>query len=462
MRIRRPAWLTANSLAFRFAAGAAFLLFVGLFGGAVILTSLFRDSLEKDFDVQLSVELDAVIAETEVVGKQLRWVGSRGSDGRFQTQDSGWYWQVLSGGKPVVWSQSLIYEPNWVMSVRRRLKARQSVLYYAAGPDGAQRLRFVARRIEHEDLGNKAFVYVVAAETKQVDERVADFRGLLGWSFAALGLVMLATVLLQVRYGLLPLGRVPPALAAIRSGKADRLTGSFPTEVLPLVGEINALLDHNAQVVERARTQVGNLAHALKTPLAVLTNEAHGKTGQLGKTVTQQADVMKDQVDRYLSRARAAARASVIGARTMVMPVVEDLHRTLVTIYRERTLSITAEGPEAAAFRGERQDLEEMLGNLMDNACKWAEGKVRVSVVTDAGDLTITIEDDGPGLKPTERRAARKRGTRIDETTPGSGLGLSIVHDLADLYDGQLDLEKAKLGGLAAVLLLPAVPLDER
>ena len=466
MGFRKPAWLTTNSLAFRFIAGATVLLSIGLIGSWLILTELFRGSQERRFDEKLSEEIFAVIAETVVENGRLTWSRSRGADVRFlEPADRGkrgaeWYWQVLYSGQPVVSSGSLKYDKDIVFRVNEKVpRARETIFYYALGPR-KRLLRFAARTVEIEELDNRPFTYVVAGDPSEIDANVEELSGLLEWSFAALGLVLLATVVLQVRYGLLPLGRIPPALAAIRSGKADRLSGRFPTEVSPLVGEINALLDHNAQIVERARTQVGNLAHALKTPLAVLTNDAYGKKSQLASSVVNQAGIMKEQVDHYLARARAAARASVLGARTMVQPVVHDLQRTLETIYRDRAIGITADGPETAAFRGERQDLEEMLGNLMDNACKWAETKVQVSVSAEDSDLIITIEDDGPGLTPPQRREALKRGARIDETKPGSGLGLSIVHDLADLYGGKLELESATLGGLAAILLLPAI--DEK
>ncbi|MEQ8697491.1 MAG: ATP-binding protein, partial [Bauldia litoralis] len=267
---------------------------------------------------------------------------------------------------------------------------------------------------------------------------------------------------LLVFFGLRPLRRVPPALAAIRSGKADRVVGPFPAEIEPLAQEINALLDQNTQVVERARTHVGNLAHALKTPLAVLMNEASRSDSALAAKVTEQTGIMKEQIEHHLSRARTAAQAGVLGARTSVMPVLEGLGRTLEAIHRARGVKIAVEGPPDAAFRGERQDLEEMLGNLMDNACKWAAGRVRVGVsVAESGDdprLEIRVEDDGPGLSSTEMRTALKRGMRIDEKTPGSGLGLSIVADIVDMYGGSVSLDSAPLGGLLAVVDLPAAP----
>jgi signal transduction histidine kinase len=313
----------------------------------------------------------------------------------------------------------------------------------------------VSRTIRSDTL-NKDFIYTVAAVRTEMDENIEDFRLTIVLTILGLGLVLIGTVWLQVRFGLGPLRRIPKALAAIRSGENDRLTGSFSAEVEPLAREINALLDHNAEVVERARTHVGNLAHALKTPLAVLTNEASGREGPLADSVKAQLAIMQQQVDHHLSRARMAARAGVLGARTSVMPVLEGLARTLEKIHRARAISVSLEGPPEIAFRGERQDLEEMLGNLLDNACKYAKARVSAKAMEgEGGRLVIEIADDGPGVPSEHRRVAQKRGVRLDEKGQGSGLGLSIVNDIAEIYGGGFTMDEAKLGGLRVVLDLP-------
>jgi signal transduction histidine kinase len=225
--------------------------------------------------------------------------------------------------------------------------------------------------------------------------------------------------------------------------------------------ELNLLIQSNVEIVERARTQVGNLAHALKTPLSVLTNEAAAQDGPLAAKVREQAELMRGQVSLYLDRARRAARAQGIGAVTEVKPVLEALARTLERINRDKGVAVSVECPDALRFRGERQDLEEMVGNLLDNACKWAAGRVSL-VAAPAPEasgrsyLTIAVEDDGPGLPEDQRAQALKRGQRLDESKPGSGLGLSIVAETAAMYNGSVGLEDAGLGGLRAVLLLPA------
>jgi signal transduction histidine kinase len=267
---------------------------------------------------------------------------------------------------------------------------------------------------------------------------------------------LLAAVLIQVRFGLQPLRRIQQSIVAIRTGKAQRLEGEFPAEITPLSDELNILIEHNAAVLERARTQVSNLAHGLKTPLSVLTNEAGQAAGPLAETVRRQTGAMRRQVDHYLARARTAAAARILGARTDVAPVVEDLRRALERIYAERAIQILVACETGLGFRGDRQDLEEMLGNLMDNGCKWAKGKVAVDIHRLDGRLVCHVDDDGLGLTEEERTAVFDRGTRLDESVPGTGLGLAIVREIAELHGGTISLDRSPLGGLRAVLVLPA------
>jgi signal transduction histidine kinase len=269
----------------------------------------------------------------------------------------------------------------------------------------------------------------------------------------------------QVRFGLAPLKRISDAIADIRSGRAERLEGDFPVEIAPLARETNALIDANHEIVERARTHVGNLAHAIKTPLSVIVNEAVTHAADpFAEKVMEQAELMRDQVARHLERARIAARVSIVGTVTDVAPAVEALRRTMEKIYRDRGIVVEAKADPSARFRGERQDLDEMVGNLVDNACKWATSRVYIEALVDAADkpdgnplLRIIVDDDGRGLSEAERAQVSRRGQRLDESKPGSGLGLSIVVDLAALYGGNLTLGGAPTGGLRAELVLPGV-----
>jgi len=316
------------------------------------------------------------------------------------------------------------------------------------------------------DLGSDGkFLVSVAGDASEIFDETRSFDYYLGGTFTALGIVLLLTTLFQVRYGLAPLKRISEAIADIRSGRAERLEGEFPVEIAPLARETNALIDANREIVERARTHVGNLAHALKTPLSVILNEAGPhRAAPFAAKVMEQADVMRDQVAHHLERARIAARVTIVSTVTDVAPAIEALRRTMEKIHRDRAITIAATADPSARFRGERQDLEEMAGNLVDNACKWTSTQVSINVTVEppaqagaAPTLRIIVDDDGRGLSADERAQVSRRGQRLDESKPGSGLGLSIVSDLAALYGGKLTRSDAPIGGLRAELKLPAL-----
>ncbi len=247
----------------------------------------------------------------------------------------------------------------------------------------------------------------------------------------------------------------------MRSGKETRFEGPFPAEIEPLARELNALLESNQQIIERARTQVGNLAHALKTPLSVVINEARANRTPFAVKIAEQAQIMRSQVNHYLDRARIAAKVDVIGAVTDVGPAITRLVRAMRRIHGDRGISLDCAGLDGARFKGEQQDLEEIVGNLVDNACKWASSRVAIEVgleqpAPDRNVLRVVVDDDGPGLTPAERAQVAQRGKRLDQSKPGSGLGLAIVLELATLYGGNLTLGSSPIGGLRAQLTLPA------
>jgi signal transduction histidine kinase len=384
---------------------------------------------------------------------------------RYQRIYSGWYWQItplspsLKNVKPHI-SRSL-----WDRTIKPEgMSARGPIAWgYASGPEG-QRLRVVERRIEFPGQSpskpedGRAYMLLVGADTAELDSRVKEFNTALLWSFLLLGAGLIATVIIQVRVGLQPLRRASEALARIRDGKAPRLEGEFPAEIAPLAFELNSLIEHSAEVVGRARTHVSNLAHFLKTPLTVLSSEAAANPGPLADAVMRQVGIMRRQVDHYLARARAAGAVNVLGNRTAVRPVLEDLARVLKHIHSGRGIAIDVECPATLFFRGERQDLEEMAGNLIDNACKWAHARILVRAKALGATFELDIEDDGEGLSAEERTMVGERGERLDETVPGTGLGLAIVRDIAKLYGGSFALGASRdLGGLKAGLVLPAI-----
>jgi signal transduction histidine kinase len=456
--------MRANSLAFRLFFWAAGLTVVILIITGVVLSSLYRNAVERAFDRRLDAYLRTLVADVaspeEGADKFPQSIG----EPLFELPLSGWYWQVtrLDAAKPEVHSSRSLWDSNLPRLPEDAAQAAASGGYlkgYVSGPEEA-RLRLVQRTI---DLGEDGrYLISVAGEATDIDKDMSSFDRTIGGIFAGLAFALVLTTALQVRLGLAPLKRISESLAAIRSGRAERLAGEFPLEIAPLARETNALIEANREIVERARTHAGNLAHALKTPLSVIVNEAAARGNDpLAQKVIEQANIMRDQMVRQLERARLAARPTVLGTLVDVPPVVTALARTMEKLHRDREIAIAVDVPARARFRGEQQDLEEMVGNLVDNACKWARSRVAVEVVTEdaAADskskVRVIVDDDGPGLSPAERQRVALRGQRLDESKPGSGLGLSIVVELASLYKGVLTLDTSPIGGLRAELALP-------
>ncbi len=441
--------MKGRSLAFRLVLLSTLWIFGALLAGSVLLTGLFRDYVERNFDSRLEVLLDSLVTLSEIEYGQLVLSRAAGEP-RFDVPYSGWYWQIADRDGVQQRSRSL-----WDRTLTPKRSDGTTVLRYdATGPQN-QYLRVVERAIQLPGSAS-TFFYQVAGDRAEALADIHEFESVLGWALGALGSGLLVAVLLQVRLGLRPLRRIGDALAEIRSGRTERLVGDFPQEVTPLADELNQLLEHNAEVVRRARTHVGNLAHALKTPVAVLANEADtAGDGHLADVVRRQASLMRRLVDHHMSRARTAASVNVLGVRTELRPVIEALCRTLERIHAERRISVDYDCPESLAFRGERHDFEDLLGNLVDNGCKWARRQVFVKAENQDGWIVITVDDDGPGLPADKRADVFQRGTRLDEATPGTGLGLSIVDDVAVLYGGSIELDDSPLGGLRAVLTLP-------
>jgi signal transduction histidine kinase len=456
--------MRANSLALRLFVSATAWAAVILFITGIVLSSFYRQAVERAFDRRLNVYLRTLVADIaspeETPDKFPQSLG----EPLFELPLSGWYWQItrLDPGKTENRSSRSLWDGGLphLQDHGVRASAGGAREGYVFGPE-EQRLRLIERTIDLGEDGH--FLVAVAGDAAEITEETRSFDRALVVTFSVLAIVLLLTTMFQVRFGLAPLKRISASLAAIRSGAAERLEGQFPDEIAPLARETNALIDANKEIVERARTHVGNLAHALKTPLSVIVNEAAArKDDPLASKLLEQAKIMGDQIARHLERARLAARLTVIGTVTDVAPVVTALARTMEKIHRERDIVIDVHADANARFRGERPDLEEMIGNLVDNACKWAALRVSIEVGRDhrATDgrqmLRIVVDDDGRGLTPSERTQVAKRGRRIDETIPGSGLGLSIVVELAGLYGGRLDLGAAPTGGLRAELSLPA------
>ena len=454
-----------NSLAARLIAAAAVWTMLALAVGGFFLSNAFRTAALDNFDASLKSDMDGLTAAAEPDEDGGVVLQDSFVNRRFNRVYSGLYYQIRpaqpgqAGGQI---SRSL-FDRSLVPTA---VENRGLVAYgYAAGPEN-QKLRVVEQRVEFpiastpDQNDKKLYTFLVAGDLAAVDAESRAFNGTLIWSFVLLGLGLVVAILLQVRVGLIPLRRLKDALHRIRDGKAARLEGSYPAEIAPLAAELNSLIEHSAEIVARARTHVSNLAHFLKTPLSVLASEAEAERPEtpLAAQVKKQIEVMRRQVDHYLARARAAGSVHVLGNRTLVAPVLEDLARVLSRIHAARDIVVDAQATPGLSFRGERQDLEEMAGNLMDNGCKWARHLVRVRAEAAGARLILTVEDDGPGLSPEERARVGERGERLDESVPGSGLGLAIVRDISRLYAGSFGLDASPLGGLKARLELPAIP----
>jgi signal transduction histidine kinase len=383
------------------------------------------------------------------------------TDSRATRAYSGKYWQIAetTGGKlhalvrsRSMWDSALTGPDGGAATLTEA--AGKPIYYDTVGPvHEPLRAAALLTRLP----GRAAPVIFMAAEDRTpVDEASRGFAAVTAGALVALGLGLVFGVFVQVRVGLAPLFGLRREVASVRTGKAERLAGDYPSELRPLAEELNALVAHDQEVMERQRTHVGNLAHALRTPLSVMLTEAERQPGGLADVVTRQAEAMRDQVDHHLRRARAAARSQGMRERTPVAPVLEELAFTLERMFGERGMEIDWRASEDLVFQGERQDLMEIIGNVLENACKYGDDRVRaVAGAGGPGRLMLVVEDNGPGLPAARRQDVLKRGAKLDESAPGSGLGLSIVDDLARAYGGAVSLADSPLGGLEVSVELP-------
>jgi signal transduction histidine kinase len=416
---------------------------------AMLLLWAFRSHLERQLDAELAAYQRELLAATSIDGDGQLILAYRPADPRFVQPLSGWYWQAALGGKVVAQSVSAGPMESGALS----LLSTDNGIVELFGPGGRE-LRIMRRNVTMPGTSQPVTV-LVAAPCDEIVADVHQFAWHIAAIFIALGAIFLVAVYLQVGFGLRPLALLRHEIAAIRNGRADQLSPSFPNEIAPVVTEVNALIDHNQQLIDRARNEAGNLAHALKNPLSVLSHEIAGLDGAKRQVLAAQVHSITGQVERILKRIRTAGPSAAGHAHVLLADVANDLVFSLETIYRDRHLSLATEIDPLAAFAGDRGDLMEMLGNLGDNACKWAKSRVSISAARNGDRLNVAIEDDGPGIAPTARNAALARGQRLDERVPGSGLGLDIVREIATLYRGSLLLGDSSLGGLRVELDLP-------
>jgi signal transduction histidine kinase len=426
-----------------------------LFGGGIALDRSLTGLVTRNFDEQLGYVRTAMGASTEVGPDGDVFFNRPLGDQRFLEPNSGVYWQISGKGHEdypsrSLWDRTLAVPLDHFDSEPHVYNSRQF-------PD--EPLRVMERSVILPG-SDTHWWFIVAAARGELDLQLRRVRGILVWSFAILAVGLFVMAALQTYYGLGPLRRIRRAIAAMRSGGSSRVIAPLPREVQPLVEELNGLLAHVERQAEEARTHAGNLAHALKTPLTVVMNAATAQAPDLADTVIREATVMRRQVDHHLARARAVGRRAVGQARAVVWESAEAVERAVCRLYEHVRFDL--DGDREAVVAIERQDLDELLGNLVENAAKYGGGSVFVTVCSAGSDerfCEVWVEDDGSGIPPAARERIFDRGARLDTGKPGTGLGLAIVRDVAEIYGGTVELgESEDLGGLLATLRLPRAP----
>jgi len=447
----------AGSLTRRMIGISALWILVLLGVGGYALDRVLTSALTRNFDGYIEYVLTALIATAEIGPDGEAFLNRAPADQRFLEPYSGLYFQITAvGAAKSARGDDLDLPSRSLWDRRLKVSTRHNDFethVYESTEFAGEKLRVLERDIRLP--GSKLrWRFQVAQSRDTLDDQISVLRRTMIRSFAILGLGLFILATLQAFYGLWPLRRVRQAIAAIRSGRTSRIEERFPAEIEPLTEELNALLEHNEKQAEEARRHAGNLAHALKTPLTVITNAATAKDPDLADTVCREATTMRRQVDHHLARARAIGRRSSAQARSPVWPSLEAVERAVSRLYENVTVDLA--GDKSASVRVERQDLDEMLGNLIENAAKYGGGRVFVTVRTTSECVEVEVEDDGAGIPEAERSTIFDRGARLDTGKPGTGLGLAIVRDVAQIYGGSIGLEESEdLGGLMARLKLP-------
>jgi signal transduction histidine kinase len=446
-----------RSLRARLIIGAAIGIAVGISAAGIFISALFRDYATSLVDTELREHLAELVSLIDVNAQGQPELYRALADPVYSQIGSGFSWQISRSGISLIksTSASTVSLPIPTDSLRQN-EVRRLVL---PGPKGP--MVVFERTYSPEGMGEPPLRLQIETDQAVINQMLPNFNTPLTFSLILLGLALIGAAALQVAFGLQPMTRLRRALGAIGSGASPKLPRDFPSEVQPLVDDLNNLIEVNAQMVLRARTQAGNLAHALKTPLAVLTDEAYrleakGQSEAAG-VILQQCTRMQRQIDYQIARARAAASRSVPGVMAAVLPAVISIVSAMKRLYAAKNLEFTIAVDEDCIALCDPMDLNEMIANLIDNACKWGVQQIAIHGILDrvAHSIVMTVEDDGPGLPPEKMEVAFQVGERLDERVPGSGLGLPIVRDLARLYGGDVRLERSEFGGLKAILRLP-------
>ena len=423
---------------------------MALVGTGAVLINFYRDHIASHYDAHVLMHMEEMVAAARLSLSGELTLAYPPSDPRYHVSQSGWYWEIRHRGKVLGSSPSLEGSSLDLSSIQTPEHGGTHVI---VGPVGNS-LRVQTMQIP-SGIPGEQLLLVSTAPMMGIRDDVIDVAEHMAVALSLLGVLLLLAVALQIRLALKPINDISQGISDIHQGKTDSLGGEFPSGLQPLVDELNNLLEHNSVLLRRARNQLGDLAHSIKNPLSVINNEARSMNTEKGPLILKQTADIADSVEHHLTRARAFGTTKVLGARAKIRPVAEDLEFALKRIYKDRTLKFDLEGLGDCAVRCESQDLEEMLGNLMDNACKWTNSRVIVHCLSQKGRNYIYVEDDGPGIPEDKIEQVMQRGQRLDESREGHGLGLSIIQEIMELYGGKLSLSKSGHGGLSARLDLP-------
>ena len=444
-----------NSLAVRLFFSATIWIIFTLVSAGLLLSDLNEKTNFTAFDDRLNLLLETLIGASRVDSSDGITVVSTIGDPRFFQPYSGWYWQVNNGTKTLVRSRSMW---DQVFTSDKRLIGGRSQFIDSVNQTNekdkfieTKKLHIIERNISFPGIDSPV-TFIVSGDTEEYQQNINKFDNTLSVILFILGTGLMIAVFLQVKFGLLPLNKIKASLFKVRNGDEDKLKESYPLEVQPLASEINELLDHNAKIIDRAKTHVGNLAHVLKTPLAVISNEIKTEDN----IMSNQVILMKRHIDRYLKKAHLESVGTFSKEKINIIDLVKKMISIFKKLYPEVQINLDESGQEAFVF-GSMDDLEEVIGNIIENACKYGKNKIEVEIrISEKNNLQLVISDDGLGLSQEQMNKVFARGFRIDEQKPGTGLGLNIVKDIVETYmKGKVTLSRSKLGGLEVNILLP-------
>jgi signal transduction histidine kinase len=448
-----------RSLRFRIAVASIVATLVSLFVANHLITNLFTQYATKQFELNLQSQFIQLVSLISIDPRSKQpQLPSPAGEPRWVTPLSGLYWQINATNGLVLRSRSLWDQALVIQKPSAQINQRP---FYEIGSIGQHPVLAYSKEISLEEGGSEKLILTVAVDRSPLDAAITLFASQTKLYLLILAAALLTILILQITVGLQPLSALKAAMIRLKSGKSSTIEGDYPAEFNILVKDFNTVLEQNQQIITRAKAQAGNLAHAIKTPLAIIQNATQDNNlsdSAFKELVLQQTQSAKEQVERSLAKAKTFALNPLVITCTPALNAIQSIVRVMNALYSDKGLKIKIDcHVENPIFNGEAHDLQEMIGNVLDNACKWAKSIVHIKITSRENFLLICFEDDGIGLDPIKYDEALKRGIKLDEVTPGSGLGLSIVSELVEIYGGRVVLNQSNLGGLSVTLELPNV-----